>query len=186
MTTSDYKPFLESGRIFLRPLEEADVDKDYGCWLNDPEVCAHNSHAVFPVSRENLIDFVRKSAGSRSEVVLAIICKENGRHIGNISLQGIHWINRSADLAILIGAKDCWGKGYGVEAAGLMVSYGFERLGLHRITCGTFAGNTGMKKIALKLGFAEEGCRRQAAFNKGAFVDILEFGLLAGEFRKPE
>ncbi|MEO6054543.1 MAG: GNAT family protein [Chthoniobacterales bacterium] len=181
-TSTEYQPFLESERLRLRPLTEADVDGDYALWLNDPEICAQNSHATFPMSQENLRSFVTQASQSKTQVTLAIELKDGNRHIGNISLQSIQWIARNAELAILIGAKDCWGKGYGAEAATAIVEYGFQRLGLHRIHCGTYSGNAGMANVAAKLGFKEEGLRRQAAFKDGTFLDVIEYGLLADEF----
>ncbi|MEO6845644.1 MAG: GNAT family protein [Chthoniobacterales bacterium] len=173
--------FLESERLILRPLVVADTKGDYAKWLNDPEVCAENSHAVFPATLPALRDYVAKISVSRSDVVLAMELKKGRKHIGNISLQNINWVNRGAELAILIGAKSCWGKGYGLEAVTLMVDYGFQKLGLHRIYCGTFAGNKGMSCVAKKLGFVEEGRRRDSVFKEGKYQDVIEYGLLAGE-----
>jgi len=185
MKTTKNKPceFLEGNQIFLRPLTESDVDGEYGNWLNDPEVCAQNSHAVFPLCRDNLIEYVRRVRNSQSEVVLAIIAKIDNRHIGNVALQNIHWINRSAEFAMLLGAKDCWGQGYGTQAAAIMVQHGFNALGLRRITFGTFEANLAVRNIAAKLGFVEEGLRRKAVFKNGIYVDVVEFGLLKDEFK---
>ena len=44
------KPFLSGEQVTLRPLEEKDLAGPYVSWLNDPEVCEHNSHHVFPYS----------------------------------------------------------------------------------------------------------------------------------------
>lgn len=184
MTPSDQAHFLESERLILRPLQESDVEGDYAVWLNDPEVCSGNSHALFPVSREALLSYVRRVGNSPSDVVLAIILRSDGRHIGNVSLQSIHWVNRSAELAILLGAKDCWGQGYGEEAARMMVAYGFSKLGLRRIACGTFEDNTGMQRIAQKLGFSKEGLRRAAVYKDGHCKDVVEYGILAEEFKE--
>jgi len=174
--------FLEGDRIYLRPLTEGDVDGEYGTWLNDPVVCAQNSHAVLPVCQNTLIEYVRRVRNSQSEVVLAIVAKSDNRHVGNVCIQNIHWINRSAEFAMLLGAKDCWGQGYGTQAAAIMVQYGFKTLGLRRITFGTFEANIAVRNIAAKLGFVEEGRRRKAVFKNGTHVDVIEFGLLEGEF----
>jgi ribosomal-protein-alanine N-acetyltransferase len=180
---NETKQFLESERLFFRPLNENDIHGDYAGWLNDPEVCEGNRHAIFPQSQMALLEYIRQLGKSNKQVVLAILQRSNNRHIGNVSLQSIDFFNRTADLAILLGAKDCWGKGYGMEALVAMIEYGFQRLGLMRITCGTLANNIGMQKIALKAGFRHEGTRRSAVYKNGKFQDILEYGLLAGEFQ---
>jgi RimJ/RimL family protein N-acetyltransferase len=40
-----------------------------------------------------------------------------------------------------------------------------------------------MRKLAERLGMTEEGVRRQAAWADGAHQDVVEYGLLAGEWR---
>jgi ribosomal-protein-alanine N-acetyltransferase len=179
------KQFIESERLFFRPLNEKDVYGEYADWLNDPEVCEGNRHAIFPQSQMDLLAYIRQAEISNKQVVLAISLRSDNRHIGNVSLQSIDFFNRTADLAILLGAKDLWGKGYGMEAVVAMLEYGFHRLGLRRITCGTLANNIVMQKIALKTGFRHEGTRRSAVYKNCKFHDILEYGLLEGEFQKP-
>ena len=82
--------------------------------------------------------------------VFAIVTKEKGSHIGNISLQNIDYVDRSAELAIIIGDKRYWGKGIGLEAWKLMMNYGFLVLNLHRLYCGCANKNLGMRRIAEK------------------------------------
>jgi RimJ/RimL family protein N-acetyltransferase len=174
-------PFLQGQHIYLRVLTDEDASGDYPAWLNDAEVCRGNSHHVFPYPKEAALDYIRKVRESTTNLALAIVLREDHRHIGNITLQSIHPINRSAEFAMLIGDKSAWGKGYGLEAGQLMCQHGFETLNLHRIYCGTFADNAGMIGLAHALGMKEEGRRREAAFKDGKYLDIVEFGLLESE-----
>lgn len=174
---------LESGRLILRPLEAADAAGDYPAWLNDPDVCRYNSHGERLYTPDMALAYIARVTGSATEQVYAITLKENRRHIGNIALQQISTHSRSAELAILIGATDLAGRGYGSEAARTLVDHGFSRLELHRIYCGTHAENRAMRRLALALGMREEGCRRDAVYKNGKFADIIEYGLLEGEIR---
>lgn len=174
--------FLESDRVILRPLRINDVSSRYLSWLNDPEVNRYNSHAIFPYSNQELKEYVKHSSQDRAKVILAICDKKTKVHIGNVSLQNIDWVARSAEFAILIGEKKYWGKGVGLEAGKLLVAYGFQRLGLCRIHCGTSSENVAMQRLALKLGMRKEGRRRQAAFKEGTFADVLEFAVLQDEW----
>ena len=175
MTTT----FLTGARIRLRALTAADVDGPYLEWFNDPEVSRLNSHHVFPYTREDALAWVGALAGRRDALVLAI--ELDGRHVGNISLQGIDPVGRSAELAIVLD-KSVWGTGVGTEAAQLLVAHGFRALNLHRIACGTVAANVGMRKLAERLGMTQEGVRREAVWTDGAYHDIVEYGLLAREW----
>ncbi len=172
--------FLSGTRVNLRPLEETDAKGAYVDWLNDAEVCHGNSHHVFPYSEEKASSFIRQSYSSES-LVLAITLKEENIHIGNIALQKIHPINRSAEFAILVGDKRFWGKGHGKEAGLLIIQHGFNQLNLRRIDCATFRNNEGMKRLALALGMKEEGVRKQAIYKNGEYLDVIEFGLLRNE-----
>jgi ribosomal-protein-alanine N-acetyltransferase len=171
--------FLLGERVALRALTLADVDGPYLEWFNDPEVCRLNSHHVFPYTRPEALQWVENLGGRRDAIVLAITM--DGRHVGNISLQGIDPVSRSAELAIVLGDRSVWGQGIGLEAARLLVDHGFTALNLNRIACGTLAANVGMRRLAERLGMREEGVRRQAAWTDGAYHDIVEYGLLAAD-----
>ena len=122
------------------------------------------------------IDYIKSL--DDSTLALAICDNENDEHIGNISLQNIHPINRSADLAVIIGYKKYWGQGYGYEACKLIVEHAFKELNLRRISCGTFNTNYGMQAIANKLCMKREGMRKEAVYKNGQWLDVIEYGLL--------
>ncbi|GAB3265675.1 GNAT family N-acetyltransferase [Chitinimonas naiadis] len=174
--------FLRGSRVHLRALADTDADGPYPAWLNDGEVCAGNSHHVFPYGREAALDFIRTSRSRQDSLTLAIVLTAEDRHVGNISLNQIHPRSRSAEFAILLGDRAVWGSGVGHEAGRLLLEHGFNALGLHRVYCGTFADNAGMRALAGKLGMREEGRRIEAAWKDGRFVDVIEFAVLRTEF----
>jgi RimJ/RimL family protein N-acetyltransferase len=172
--------FLAGRQIRLRALTPADVDGPYLGWFNDPEVSRYNAHHVFPYTREEALAWVTALPERRDALVLAI--EADDRHLGNISLQGIDAVSRSADLAIVVGERSEWGRGIGAEAAGLLVGHGFQALNLHRISCGVVASSQRARRWAEGLGMTQEGVRRQAIWTDGAYHDIVEYGLLASEW----
>ena len=68
----------------------------------------------------------------REGFVLAMIAQDK-IHIGNISLTGIHPVNRIAEISILVGRRDYWGQGYGAEAVDLLTRHAFEALNLRLV-----------------------------------------------------
>ncbi|VWX50531.1 hypothetical protein NOVOSPHI9U_290051 [Novosphingobium sp. 9U] len=52
-------------------------------------------------------------------------------------------------------SPDYWNQGLMTEAALLVISYGFEGLGLTAITSGCFQDNTASARVLAKLGFVE-------------------------------
>jgi len=175
--------FAEGSLVLLRPLERADLNERYLSWVNDPEVTRYTEVGTFPSTAEDLENYYRGVTDSKDYVMLAVVEKKSGRHIGNAKLGPIHWIHRSATFGILIGEKDLWGKGVGIEATRLMVEYGFGRLNLRRIDLGVFAEHEAAVKCYEKVGFKIEGRMREDLFQGGEYKDRLWMGLLRSEYK---
>jgi len=172
----------ETDRLILRDLQRSDIEGSYYHWFNDQEVCRFSRHGTFPSTIDKVAAYIDSLQHTDREFVWAIVEKESEIHIGNIALQNINPKHRLAALSILIGDRNCWGKGYALEASKLLVEHGFLRLGLHRIACETSVNNEAMIKLAEALGMRREGICRQIIFENGEFADIVEFGLLKSEF----
>jgi len=169
---------IQGERIYLRPLRLGDIEGNYPKWFDDPEVCKHNDHIPFTKTKQDFIDYINKVINSKNDYVFAICDKENNKHIGNISLQKINHNYKNAEVAIIIGEKDYWGKGIGREAWQLVMDYGFNILNLHRIYCGTHEENFGMQKIAVSCGMKEEGRLKDAMFKNGKYGDVILYGAI--------
>lgn len=168
------------GDYYVRGLTSSDLDGPYLSWFEDQSVCRFNSHGKFIKTKEWLHGYY-SSLNAEDKVVWAICHVEEG-HIGNVSLQNISFINRSAEFAILIGNKQHWGKSVGLDASSTILRHGFHKLNLHRIYCGTADINVGMQRLAVKLGMTLEGRRRNNLFLEGEWVDMIEYGILSYEF----
>lgn len=179
-----HKEFLVGNNIYLRQIEENDINENYQQWFNDEEVCFLNSHHRFPNYAQDMQAYYQDIIKSRNNLILAIVAKDTDLHVGNISLQNIDFINQNAELAIIVGDKEYWGKGIGKEACQLIIDHGFNNLNLYRIYFGTAAENTGMQKIGKILGFKKEGVARSALFKNGVFHDFYNYGLLKDDFSK--
>jgi [ribosomal protein S5]-alanine N-acetyltransferase len=182
---ADNKAFAEGSLVILRPLERTDLNERYLSWLNDPAVTRYTETGIFPSTAEDLDNYYRSVSGSKSDVMLAVVDKKSGRHIGNVKLGPIHWVHRRATFGILIGEKEFWGKGVGLDATRLMVEYGFQRLNLHRIDLGVFAEHEAAVRWYEQAGFKVEGRMREDLFLDGEYKDRIRMGLLCSEY-KPE
>lgn len=169
--------------FYVRGLRESDLSGRYPDWFDDPEVTRYNSHGLFPNTPERMRAYLTDigSAESRT-LVWAVVAKDRGLHIGNVTLDQIHWVYRTAELSLVFGEREYWGRGLATQACRLLVRHGFERLNLERVYCQTIEGNVGMVRVAEKLGMQQEGRRRKAVFANGAYADMLEFGVLREEF----
>lgn len=172
--------FINGERIYLREVRFSDVTSSYHAWMNDPEVTQYTESHFKKWSIKELKNYVRKIKNNPDYLFLAIISKNKDSHLGNIKIGPINRIHRFADIAIIIGEKSFWGKGFATEALKLVVSFAFNKLSLHKLTAGTFANNIGSIKAFSKAGFSIEGKRRQKYFYKGRYIDEV----LLGVFRK--
>ncbi|MEO6695303.1 MAG: GNAT family protein [Ignavibacteria bacterium] len=177
-------PFLISENIYLSPLTKDDISDEYVSWLNDAEVCRDNSHATFPNTLEKTVNYLDFISTDKSAVVFAIRWKKTDDHIGNISLQNINWINRSAEIAILIGNKNYWNKGIGSEVYKLVINYGFNTLNLNRISSGQIVSNEAMIKVCEKNGMKKEGLLREVLFKNGIYLDAVVYSVLIKDHKK--
>jgi RimJ/RimL family protein N-acetyltransferase len=115
-------------------------------------------------------------------VILAIVEKKSGQHIGNMKLGPIDWVHRRAVFGILIGEKKFWGRGIGQEVTRLAVEYAFVRLNLNRVSLGVFAEHEPAVHCYEKIGFRVEGRFREDLFRDGKYHDRLWMGLLCAEY----
>lgn len=172
---------LETKRLILKKLSIDELNGNYVKWLNDPEVCKYNSHGEKKYTKEMAEDFIKSLQRDEAKEVYAVYLRENGKHIGNISLQQISHKNRNAEIAYLFGEKEYWGKGYAKEASDKLLDRAFKELELHRIYFGTHIENLPMQKLGKKLGFVKEGVLKDAQFKNGKFNDIVVYGKIEEE-----
>lgn len=178
------RPFLVGQRLYLRLLEESDISQDYVGWLNDAEVTRYMETGTYPSTPESIRTYLERFQGSTTDVIFAIVDRETDQHIGNVTLNNINWIHRTADTGLIIGRKDFWGKGCAFEAWSLVLEYAFQRLGLRKIIAGAIADNTASIAVLEKLGFRVEGRLRQEFLVDGEYRDGVRLGLLREEFHK--
>ncbi len=169
-------PFLIGEKIYLRALVESDINEEYLSWINDPEVTKYMRWRAFPSTFDDLRSFVNEKK-NRENILLAIIDKEKDKHIGNILLGHIDWINRFADLAMVIGNKEYWGKGYMSEAFKLITDHAFNILNLHKLTAGTELKNEASVKFFKKIGWVEEAILKDHLLYNGKFHDSVLFAI---------
>lgn len=170
---------LDYGKVMLRPLEESDLEK-IAAWRNNPEVAATlvNVHESLDMVR----DWYERIKTSRRERNFIIIDKESGKAIGHAGLAQLNFVNRNAELFIIIGEPAFWGRGYGRDVVRALLSYGFQELNLARIYLDTVAFNERALRCYKACGFVEEGRLRKARFKQGRYHDVILMSILREEW----
>lgn len=174
---------IEDDFIYLRPVNESDLAGNYMKWLRNKEVTRFMEFGNSPVSFERMQAYLNSLKNDKN-LFLAIIMKENNQHVGNIRLGPIDRFNRRADIGILVGERSVRGKGVASSAMRLVLNYAFNVMNLKRITLGVIAGNMDAIRLYERVGFVREGCLRSHVLCKGAYHDVILYGLMAEEFNK--
>lgn len=167
---------LEGPRLILRPFQLSDVNEAYQRWMNDPEVTRFLESRFQPKTLKSLRDYAAGILADHSQVYFAIVLKPDGRHIGNLKIGPIHPVHRHANIGIIIGERDCWGKGYAAEAIQAATRFAFESLNLHKVMAGCDEPNEGSARAFEKAGFKREGLRRNHFYCDGRYVDEILLG----------
>ena len=164
---------IDGEKVYLRPVTLSDATEEYVNWLNDKEVNQYLESRFTRYTLDNVKDYIKKASADPKYLFLAIIRKDNNKHIGNIKLGPIDWHHKFSNLGIMIGDKDSWGKGYATEAERIISDYALDVLKLHKIICGFYADNLGSLKSILRAGFHIEGVLKNQYLSKGGYVDAI-------------
>jgi RimJ/RimL family protein N-acetyltransferase len=105
-----------------------------------------------------------------------------GKVIGDCALMKFDQVSRTCTLAIVIGERAYWGKGYGRDAVATLVDYGFRHLNLHRIWLAVLGSNERAIRSYKACGFREEVRLRRHIWVDGALRDEVMMGLLRLEW----
>jgi RimJ/RimL family protein N-acetyltransferase/methionyl-tRNA formyltransferase len=148
---------LSSSSLILRCLDASDASNRYLTWLHDRQVNRYLEirHAP-PDSIENLRKFIEDIKSSVDSIIFGIYLEIDGRHIGNIKLGPINKIHKRAEIGIIFGEREEWGKGYATEAIKLLAKFAFTELNLNRLTAGCYEENVGSLRAFQKAGFQLE------------------------------
>lgn len=95
-----------------------------------------------------------------------------GRQIGGIGFSpSAKGQAHAAELGYWLAA-DYWGRGIATEAVQAVCDYGFQHLGLARITAAIFTGNDASARVLEKCGFTLEAPLQRKLYRKnGEFID---------------
>lgn len=167
---------LQGNKVGLRAVGKNDLEKLLA-WRNQPEFRKYfrEYRELNSTNQENWFEkFVMQD---RNTEMFAIIELENNQLIGACGLCYIDWINRSADFSIYIGKDNLYiDSVYAIDAAKVMMKYGFEELNLHRLWSEIYDFDEAKKEMFKVLGFSLEGRHKETHWTDGKWCDSLFWG----------
>ena len=175
--------FIEGERIELLPFNPENV-KIHARWVNDPKTRLYAQN-VFPVSHEDLKKRLEQTQERpKRDISFEIYHKELDKIVGFVEFHHINYINHAANLSVVIGEKELWGKNLGAEAAKQMLKYGFDELNLVKVTAIALKPNKGACRMLEKIGMKLELVLKNQTYFDGAYVDELNFCIFREEWEE--
>src|SRR5947209_1299048 len=171
---------LRGERVLLRPLASTDLRRCVK-WFSDPQIIRFLGRDA-PVTLAEEERWFRDYERRTDEQIFAI--EVEGQHVGNLGLHKIDRVHRKAEVGIVIGEPSFWSHGYGTEAMRVVLRYGFDVLGLNKISLDVLEYNTRALRTYERLGFQREGVHREDIYKDGRFVNVIRMSILARELRE--
>ena len=179
-------PFLfESDRLLFRNFSSTDTDAVHR-YASDPLVTRMTYWGPYSLTESD--SFIRRSirnasGNPRSFYDLAIVSKERGPlsfPIGGCKIHVTDRENREGEIGYYL-EQTSWNQGFATETARALLSFGFARLGLHRMVALCFVENRGSVHVLEKIGMIREGTLRKHRLKEGRWVDSFLYSILAPE-----
>jgi RimJ/RimL family protein N-acetyltransferase len=171
-------PTINTTRLSLRSISEADVDDFYAVYSN-PEVMRYWSTP--PLASKDaaiqLISEIHQGIERHDILKWGMALRSNNKFIGSITLFHLDFNHRRAEIGFAQG-RAYWGQGYMQEGLKAVLNYAFEELKLHRIEADVDPRNEASVRTVERLGFQKEGYLRERWQVNGDLQDALFFGLL--------
>lgn len=172
-------------RLALRPFRDEDLDAFHDM-QHRPDVVRYlyweprsRDEAAEMLDRRKLQSAIDKEGDG---LHLAADLRTTGELIGHFSLFFRSAQHGEGEIGFVVH-PDHHGQGYAVEGAQVMLSFGFEELGLHRVIGRCDARNTPSARVMERLGMRREAHLVENELVKGEWADELAYAILDREWR---
>lgn len=164
---------LAGDRILVRPFTTSDISEAYLGWLRDPEVVRFSNQRFHVHTLESCQAYLASFEESANHFL--VICdRQSGDMLGTLTVYR-SLPHGTADIGIMVGARQVWGQGIGAEAFCLVLSALKASRAVRKVTAGTLVANRGMVRIMEKAGMEHEATRRAQELLEGTPVDLVYY-----------
>jgi ribosomal-protein-serine acetyltransferase len=166
----------------LRLFEESDAEELYAViaanrvylsqWMPwAPNQTPDGTLAFIRTSRKQLAD----NQGFQTAIV------QDGRIVGVLGFHSIDWENLSTTIGYWI-AEDAQGRGTITRSVAALTEHAFRVWKLNRVEIRAAVGNDRSRAIPVRLGFVQEGVRRQSERLGDRYIDHVVYSMLAQDW----
>ncbi|MED1792689.1 GNAT family protein [Brevibacillus nitrificans] len=178
---------LHTDSIYLRPLQEKDVDELLELrvrnhpFLQPFEPIRPASFHTREGQQEQIEQSIRDFANDRG-FAFGVFLLENEQMIGRVALSNVvRGVWQNATLGYFLDQSHN-GKGYTTQAVKLALQFAFTKAQLHRVQAGVMPHNIGSIRVLEKNGFRYEGKSLRYLKINGAWEDHNMYAITAEEW----
>lgn len=175
-------PIIESERVCLREIEEADVEQLFAIF-SDPTVMRYWSTPPLQSVEEALalLKEIQLSNEQRSMLKWGVALRQSNILIGTATLFNLVKEQGRGELGYA-QARAYWGNGYIHEALQALLAHAFDEMQFRRLEADVDPRNIASIKTLERLGFQREGFLRERWCVAGEIQDAYFYGLLKHEW----
>lgn len=169
----------------LREVDIEDIPK-INYWRSKRELIDYLGSPFRYINKEVDYKWYEEYMNNRDKNIRCSILDEQDNLVGLVSLTDIDRLNQKANFHIMIGDKKDRGKGIGSYATIEILKHAFLDMNLNRIELLVLKKNLRAINFYKKIGFLEEGTKREVFYKKGEFVDAVVMGILKKDFNRKD
>jgi len=159
-------------KIYLTLFELEDITPEYISWLNDQEVVKFSNQRFLKHTHKTSVNYFQ-SFERTPNLFLAIKDLSSKKIIGTMTAY-ISEQHQTADIGILLGNRDYWGKGIGFDAWATLVKWASANY--RKVSAGAVAVNKPMIALMEKSGMEFEGLKKHHEIVNDCPTDVLFYG----------
>ena len=175
---------LEGQHVRLRAIEREDLPSLHELLDDDLELMTRRSdEPPRPIALAELEQRFDEALEEPDQTSMWFAAEVDDELIGECGLPSIDHYRRSCEIGIALG-REYWAKGLGQDAVRTLVDFAFRDLGMHKVGLEVLADDDRAVGAYRKVGFVEEGRRREHSWFEGEFHDALVMGILREEWTR--
>jgi len=168
-------PIIKTENYIIRPFKKEDALL-WQVWDTDVEIQAHMPEPKNELQKiQEQYDYIEECENDEEGYYWSIDSDE--KTIGTVSLTEIDDHHKSAELGIVIGDKNFWGKGVATEVIKSIINNAIQELNIEYISAEVEEANIGMQKVFIKCGFEQDGKFINSRVKEGQRINVLHFGI---------
>ncbi len=169
-------PTLQTKNYTIRPLNANDISL-WQLWDTDPKIQAYMPEPVNTAqTHQEHLEYLSECEKDVNGYYWSIETQD-GITIGTVSLTEINFHHKTAEIGIVIGNQDYWGKGVATEIISELIAYSFKNLDIAYIQAEVEAENIPMQKVLEKVGFKKDGIFEKARIKNGHRINVVHLSI---------